>query len=122
MARRDDPLQTGPATRTRTGAVWMAITLFVVFVVLLIVFIAQNNRQVPLHFLGMSGTVSESVALVAAAVGGALLVVLIGTARILQLRLAARRTRRELKRQTNAQQSPAPARVEPEPVETEDER
>jgi uncharacterized integral membrane protein len=130
MAKRDK--QSGsvaPAKRTRTGAAWLSITLFVAFVILLIVFIAENNRRVPLHFLGGSWTVSESVALVAAAVGGALLVVLVGTARILQLRIAARRARRDLKRQNKAAASAPPASVpatsglstegEAQPVEAE---
>jgi uncharacterized integral membrane protein len=124
MAKREQ--QSGsvaPAKRTRTGAAWLSITLFVAFVILLIVFIAENNRKVPLHFLGGSWIVSESVALVAAAVGGALLVVLIGTARILQLRLAARRARRDLKRQkkatATAESAATAAQSEPQPVQAE---
>jgi uncharacterized integral membrane protein len=105
-----------PVRRTRTSAAWLSITLFVGFVVLLIVFIAQNNRKVPLHFLGASGTVSESVALVVAAVAGALLVILVGTARILQLRMAARRVRKDLKRQNKVSRSGPPASTLPEPA------
>jgi uncharacterized integral membrane protein len=106
----------------------VSIVLFIIFVVLLIIFIAQNNRKVPLHFLGASGTVSESIALVVAAVGGAVLLVLVGTARILQLRLATRRANRELKRQHRRASAPPPAQSstpsaqsEPQPVKTKNE-
>lgn len=108
--------------RTRTGTAWVSLVLFIVFVVLLIVFIAQNNRKVPLHFLGASGTVSESIALVVAALGGAILLVLIGTARIMQLRLATRRANREMKRQQRRADSPPPAtQSEAQPIQAKSE-
>ena len=55
MARRRDhqPLR---VERTRTSSTWVAIGAAIVFLVLLVVFIAQNNRKVPLHFLGRIGT------------------------------------------------------------------
>jgi putative membrane protein len=80
--------------RTRTSFTWVALSVAVIFLILLIVFIAQNNRKVPLHFLGASGTVSEALALLAAAVGGAVLVMAVGAGRILQLRIGGRRHNR----------------------------
>lgn len=90
-----EPLQ---VERTRTSSVWAAIIIALVFLILLIVFIAQNNRSEPLHFLGFSGHVSEALALLIAAVVGAAFVVLVGTARLLQLRLATRRHNRSVAR------------------------
>lgn len=90
------------AERTRTSSTMVAVTVAVVFLVLLIVFIAQNNHKVPVHFLWMDGSVSESIALVMSAVAGAVLVLAIGLARIVQLRLAGRRHNRAIKQQEKA--------------------
>jgi uncharacterized integral membrane protein len=88
--------------RTRTSAAWIAITVAVVFLILLIVFIAENNQSVKISFFGASGHVSEALALVIAAVAGAALVLLIGTGRLLQLRLVAHRHNREARRSEKA--------------------
>lgn len=90
-SRRDRPRK---VERTRTSSAWVAISVAVVFLVLLIVFIAQNSRRVPLHFFGASGTVSEALALIVAAVAGATVVLAVGVGRIAQLRLGRRRDNR----------------------------
>jgi uncharacterized integral membrane protein len=92
------PTSVGPVAqkavpRSRTGAAWVAITATVILMLFLVIFIAQNGQKVEVNFLGFSGTVSLAVALLAAAVAGGLLTVLVGTARIVQLRLIARRNR-----------------------------
>src|SRR3954453_13423464 len=92
MSRDDDTLTR--AQRTRTGRVCVALVPALVFLILLIVFIAENGQRVQVKFFGASGHISLAVALLIAAVAGALLVLLIGTARILQLRLAAWRHQR----------------------------
>jgi uncharacterized integral membrane protein len=77
--------------RTRASSVWVAVVVGVVFLILLIDFIAQNNRKVSIHFFGLSGRVSEALALLVAAVGGAVVVLMAGAARIIQLRVTTRR-------------------------------
>ena len=79
--------------RTRAGALWVAAAASIVVLVLLIIFIAQNTGTVGVHFLGLYGQISLGLMLLIAAVVGAALVVIVGTARILQLRLVARRNR-----------------------------
>lgn len=80
--------------RTRISGVWVATACFVVFLVLLLIFIAQNSRTVDISYLGAHGHVSLGVAMLIAAVCGALLVIFAGTARIMQLRATARKHRR----------------------------
>jgi uncharacterized integral membrane protein len=119
MARRRDhePLR---VERTRTSSVWVSLSVALIFLVLLIIFIAQNDRKVQLHFLGASGTVSEALALVAAAVAGALLVLFVGVARIVQLRLGGRRHNRAVAQHQAAADSAAAAAVsETQPVQPE---
>jgi uncharacterized integral membrane protein len=91
------------AARTRTSSTWFALAIGVIFLVLLITFIAQNNRKVPLHFLGWSGNVSEALAIVGSAIAGAVLVLVVGVARIVQLRVGRRRHNREVVKQERAQ-------------------
>jgi uncharacterized integral membrane protein len=107
MARRRDhePLR---VERTRTSSTWVGISIALLFLVLLIIFIAQNDRKVPLHFLGASGTVSEALALIAAAVAGAVMVLAVGVARIVQLRVGGRRHNRAVAQHQAAAESAAP--------------
>lgn len=79
---------------TRTSATWVATAVVVVFLVALIDFIVQNTRHVRVEFFGIHGTIPVAVALLAAAVSGAIVVLAIGVARVAQLRLSMRRTRR----------------------------
>ena len=75
------------------GAVWFAAASFAVILVLLLIFILQNSRKVQISYLGAHGHLPLGVTLLFAAVLGILLVVIPGTARIIQLRILARRHR-----------------------------
>jgi uncharacterized integral membrane protein len=79
--------------RTRTGALWVAAIAAAVVVLLLLIFILQNTQQVEVALFGANPNLPLGVALLLAAVLGALTVALIGTARIVQLRLVAKRHR-----------------------------
>jgi len=81
-------------TRTRIGAAWVAVAVAVVVLVLLLVFILQNQDQVTVTFFTATGQFPLGVLLLFAAAGGALLVIVLGIARIIQLRWLARRDRR----------------------------
>ncbi|MGZ4598984.1 MAG: lipopolysaccharide assembly protein LapA domain-containing protein [Oryzihumus sp.] len=72
----------------------MAIGAALVLLIMLIAFMLQNTTEVEVHFLGLSGTIPLGMALLIAAVGGGVVVAIAGVARITQLRLNARRTRR----------------------------
>ena len=78
---------------SRLAATWWAIAAGVLLLVILLVFIAQNTEMVTIDFLGFNWQQPLGVALLLAAVVGASILVLAGTARILQLRHAAKRQR-----------------------------
>jgi uncharacterized integral membrane protein len=102
------PLPQHRIKRTRTGGIWVAVGFFAVILLLLLIFILQNNTDVSVSYLGMHGHVPLGVALLLAAVCGVLLVVLAGTARIGQLRATARRHRKvDAKRAAAATREPA---------------
>jgi uncharacterized integral membrane protein len=71
--------------------VWVSVATALVLLVLLIVFILQNQDYVQVRFLGLEGAVSLGMALFIAAVGGGVLVAIAGAARIIQLRAVAHR-------------------------------
>ena len=79
--------------RTRLKGMYVALALFALVLLLLLVFILQNGRQADITFFGAHAHLPLGVALLLAAVFGNLLVLIPGTARILQLRAAARRRR-----------------------------
>ncbi|UQS25413.1 MULTISPECIES: lipopolysaccharide assembly protein LapA domain-containing protein [Amycolatopsis] len=79
--------------RTRISGTWVAVIIAVLVLVVLLIFILQNPTRTELTFLGAGGTLPIGVAMLLAAVAGALLIALIGSARILQLRHTARRRR-----------------------------
>jgi uncharacterized integral membrane protein len=88
----------GDAVRhTRISAAWLAVAIGLLLGVGLIAFIVQNTRPLEIKFLGASGHVPTAVALLAAAVIGGIIVLVVGISRITQLRLSARRRARRAK-------------------------
>jgi uncharacterized integral membrane protein len=79
---------------TRAGAAWVAVGVALLLLILLIVFMLQNSTKVDVHFLGMEGRIPLGLALLIAAVGGGVVVAIAGVARITQLRINVRRSRR----------------------------
>ncbi|WP_425445763.1 lipopolysaccharide assembly protein LapA domain-containing protein [Umezawaea tangerina] len=79
---------------TRISGTWVAVIIAIFVLIFLLVFILQNLAGVTIHFLGGAFTLPLGVALLFAAIGGALLVALVGAARIMQLR---RQTKRALR-------------------------
>ena len=82
-----------PVRGTRTGRVWVGICAAALITVALIIFMVQNTHTVQVTFLGLTGSTSLALMLLIAAVGGILLTLILGSARILQLRHEVRRRR-----------------------------
>lgn len=83
-----------PIKRARIRGLWIAIIIFAVVLLFLLIFILQNNRDANISYLGMHGHMPLGVALLLAAVCGALLAILAAAVRIAQLHSAARKHRR----------------------------
>jgi uncharacterized integral membrane protein len=77
--------------RTRAGTAWVGACVGAVTGLALIIFIAQNVHTVDISFLVWRGPVPLAVAMLAAALLGAVLTLVLGSTRILQLRRTARR-------------------------------
>jgi len=73
---------------------WVAVGIFALVLLFLLIFILENGRGVDISYLGAHGHMPLGVALLLAAVCGALLVILAAAARMAQLRSTARKHRR----------------------------
>jgi len=81
--------------RTRLSGAWTAVVVGLVALLVILVFILQNQQSVQVSFLFFSGHLPLAVALLFAMILGALIVFAFGAARILQLRMVAGRARRK---------------------------
>jgi uncharacterized integral membrane protein len=79
---------------TRTAAAWWSLAVGLLILIILLVFIAQNTDSITIRFLGWQWSSPLGVSFLLSAVGGALITVAAGTARMIQLRRAAKRNLR----------------------------
>ena len=77
--------------RTRAAALWAALTLGFLILIVLLIFIAQNTESAEFTFLGWHWSLPLGVAILFAAVAGGLLTVAVGAVRMFQLRRAAKK-------------------------------
>ena len=81
--------------RTRLSGAWTAIVIGLLALVVILVFILQNQQSVEVTFLMFSGHLPLAVGLLFALILGAIIVFAFGAARILQLRMVAGRARKK---------------------------
>ena len=81
--------------RTRAGTAWVLACVAAVALLALIVFITQNLHPVEVSFLGWRGQFPLVVVVLAAALVGSVLTLILGSTRIVQLRRTALRSRGE---------------------------
>lgn len=90
-AERPEPGRRSRRRRpTRISSLHIGLIVAAVVLVLLVVFLIQNSRTVDIKFFGAHLRVSLAVAMLVAAVAGALVTGAAGTARIAQLRNSMR--------------------------------
>lgn len=91
-SRAGEPQQvTTKPPRTRTAVAFNGFVAGAIVLILLLVFILENTQTVKISYFGASGHVALGVALLLAAVGGALLVGILGAARMAQIRRHTKR-------------------------------
>jgi len=79
---------------SRIGAARTAMIAGALVLIVVLIFIIENAHAVTITFFGAHLRVSLAVALLLAAIAGALIMAAAGTARITQLRMTMRRNRR----------------------------
>jgi lipopolysaccharide assembly protein A len=85
----------GRPLRTRISSAHTALITGIAVLILVLIFVIQNAHAVTVSFLGAHLQLSLAVALLLAAIAGALIMAAVGTARITQLRQTMRRDRRK---------------------------
>lgn len=90
-AAEETPAATSPAIPpTRISSVWLRVLPALVLLAIILLFVFQNLRDVRVRFATFTGTLPLAVALLAAGALGALVVLALGSIRILQLRKLVR--------------------------------
>lgn len=77
---------------TNAGRMWIAVAMGAIVVIILLIFILQNTKQVAISFFAWDFELPLGVALLFAAIGGVLVMASVGGARIWQLRRAYKKT------------------------------
>jgi putative membrane protein len=80
-----------PGSSPRIGAAWFGICTAALMLVVLIILMPQNTHSVEVNLLWMHGNLPLALALLIAGVGLAILAVVVGIARITQLRRLSHR-------------------------------
>lgn len=89
--RTPEPPRENAVKFTKAAALWSALIPGFLILIVLLIFVAQNTESATFAFLGWRWSLPLGVAILASAVCGGLLTVAAGTARIVQLRRAAKR-------------------------------
>lgn len=83
------PPSTKPENVTRAAVIWTFTVVAILVLIALVIFMMQNQVQATVTFLGMQGQMALGIAMLLAAVGGALVVAIVAAVRIIQLRSRA---------------------------------
>ncbi|MDK4266375.1 LapA family protein [Corynebacterium segmentosum] len=73
------------------ASTWAALIVGFLLLIVLIIFIMQNQQEVPMNFLGWSGQFPAGIAYLMFTIGGALIMALVGVWRMLELRRQLRK-------------------------------
>jgi putative membrane protein len=87
----DQEADTAPIPSTRASRTWTALLPALILLGALLLFVFQNLQSAKVSFVTLSGRLPLGLALLATTALGALLVLALGSVRIVQLRKLARR-------------------------------
>jgi uncharacterized integral membrane protein len=88
---------------TRAGRLWVGLILALIFLIVILVFIFQNLHNVKISFFTASGSFPLALIVLLAAVLGVLIVLCLGSIRIMQLRRTVRHRSRMARAPDNGQ-------------------
>jgi uncharacterized integral membrane protein len=83
-----------PIDSTRASRAWVRVLPALTVLAILLVFVFQNRKDVKISFFGWSGMLPLAVALLASAALGMLVLLALGSVRMLQLRRQVRRKKK----------------------------
>ena len=94
-ARATDPALDEPTKRGVSGVVWAALILGVIILILLLIFIIQNNVTTRFEYMAWQFSLPLGVAMLLSAVAGALVMALVGSVRMFKLGHRVRKLEKE---------------------------
>ncbi|MDU5963224.1 MAG: lipopolysaccharide assembly protein LapA domain-containing protein, partial [Dermabacter sp.] len=88
---------TQPAPKSRMAVVWAALIVGAILLILLLVFVIQNNVSTEFEYFTWHFNLPLGVAMLLAAIAGALIMALAGSVRMIQMRWELHKLRRNQK-------------------------
>ncbi|WP_083587222.1 LapA family protein [Agrococcus sp. Marseille-P2731] len=92
---KTDPALDSHQSQGVTGATWIALILGTLILILLLIFILQNNVPADFAYFGFAFTLPLGVAMLFAAIAGVLIAALLGSVRLFKLSRRVRRLEKE---------------------------
>lgn len=90
-----DPTLDGHQKQGITGGTWIALILGTLILILLLIFILQNNVAADFAFFGLAFSLPLGVAMLFAAIAGVLIAALLGSVRLFKLSRRVRKLEKE---------------------------
>ena len=79
----------------KTAGMWIGLILGAIILVLLLIFVIQNNNTAAFQYFGAEFDLPLGVAMLLAAIAGALVMALVGSVRMIQMSWTIRRMRKQ---------------------------
>lgn len=92
---RLDPTLDGHQRQGISGATWFALILGTIILILLLIFILQNNDPADFMFLGLEFSLPLGIAMLFAAIAGVLITALLGSVRLFKVSRRVRKLEKE---------------------------
>lgn len=98
--RREDTRREEPATDevttggSRTGGVWAALILGAIVLIMLLIFVVQNSARTNFEYITWTFALPLGVAMLLAAIAGALVMALVGSVRMFQMSRTIKKLRK----------------------------
>ena len=80
----------------KTAGLWISLVLGAIVLILLLIFVIQNNVTAGIQYFGASFDLPLGVAMLLAAIAGALVMALVGSVRMIQMGWMIRKLRKQL--------------------------
>lgn len=95
--RAPEPIEE-PRSGGRTAGIWLALIFGAIILVLLLIFVIQNNVAATFQYFGAQFDLPLGVAMLLAAIAGALVMALVGSVRMIQMSWTIRKLRKQQER------------------------
>ena len=90
-----EPVEPVPSGGGRTAGIWISLILGAIVLVLLLIFVIQNSDTASFEYFGASFDLPLGVAMLLAAIAGALVMALVGSVRMIQMSWTIRKMRKQ---------------------------